>query len=116
MRWLIEFVGIVKNQNGAADRPKPHRNGKSVMIDGLGGIPFDLNNKDDAKELADIWQGCSQSSLHPTTDTNHPPVGEKDLSHALPILLGHLEKFLYQQHKRNLLEVLHKRATGADHD
>ena len=37
MRWLIEFVGVIANDNGDPIVVKPHKNGKSVTIQQVGG-------------------------------------------------------------------------------
>jgi hypothetical protein len=70
MRWLIEFVGVKANDKGDPIAVTPHRNGRSVTIQQVGGRMFDTNSQD-ARKLAKIWRGCAQASLHPTTDTNH---------------------------------------------
>ena len=116
MRWLIEFVGVifkpgkpVKNgkpaENEKAVAPKPHENGKSVTIRQVGGTMFDTNHQD-ALKLAKIWQACSQASLHPTMDTDHDPLGEKDLASALQIVLAHFEIALYKPSGRDLWKIV----------
>src|ERR1035441_7608829 len=102
MRWLIEFVGVTLGKKSRKPAEKrPHENGKSVRICEVGGKLFDTNNKD-ALQLANIWEACTQASLHPTMDTNHVPLGPKDLASALQIVLAYLETALYQPNGRDL--------------
>jgi hypothetical protein len=112
MRWLIEFVGVILDNNGQAAIPKPHKNGKSITICQVGGTMFDTNHQD-AFKLAKIWQACSQASLHPTMDTEHDPLGEKDLATALQIVLAHLEKALYEPSGRDLWKIVREQEKSA---
>jgi hypothetical protein len=105
MRWLIEFVGVIANDNGDPIAVKPHKNGKSVMIQQVGGRMFDTNSQD-ARKLAKIWQACTQASLHPTTDTNHHPLDPDDLATALEIVIAHLETDLYKPSGHDLLKIV----------
>ena len=109
MRWLIEFVGVTlgkkDGKNESAVAPKAYSNGKSVTIREVGGTMFDTNLPD-AFKLAKIWQACTQASLHPTMDTKHDPLGEKDLASALQIVLDHLETALYQRNGRDLGKIV----------
>jgi len=68
---------------------------------------FDTNNPD-ARQLAKIWQACSQASLHPTMDTNHCAVGPDDLAAALKIVIAHLETGLYKPIGRDLWKIVHE--------
>jgi hypothetical protein len=114
MRWLIEFIGVKPGQPAKdgqpakkekATAPKPYPNGKSVTICQVGGIMFDTNHQD-ALKLAKIWQACSQASSHPTMDTNHDPLGEKDLAGALQIVLTYLETALYKPSGLDLWKIV----------
>lgn len=105
MRWLIEFVGVILDNNGQAVATKPHKNGKSVTIHQVGGIMFDTNHQD-ALKLAKIWKACSQASLHPTMDTKHDDLGLNDLVSPLQIVLAHLETALYELSGRDLWKIV----------
>jgi len=100
-RWLIEFVGIQRDDgNGRAKEcKKRERKGttKDVRIYDLdGGRRFEPSDPN-AQLLADVWKGCSQASSHATNEYNHPPVTEKELSAALTIILEHLQDTVYNQ-------------------
>jgi len=106
VRWLIEFVGVIANGNGDPIAVKPHKNGKSVTIEQVGGRMFDTKSQG-ARKLAEIWQACTQASSHPTADTNHPPVAPHDLATALAIVIAHLENTLYKPDDRDLWKIVH---------
>jgi hypothetical protein len=56
-RWLIEFVGIKRHDDGKATECKKKRGSKDVRIDDLdGGKLFDLSSPQ-AQLLADVWNG-----------------------------------------------------------
>jgi len=97
-RWLIEFVGIKRDENGGPTECKKKKGSKDVRIDDLdGGKLFDPSNPD-AQLLADVWKGCSQASSHATNEYNHPRVGDrKELPAALAIILNHLQDTIYEQ-------------------
>jgi hypothetical protein len=104
MRWLIEFVGIAKNKKEMPD--KPNYKPKDVWIEHFTpGILFNLADPN-AQKLADVWQGCSQASMHSTKDTNHPFVDPPDLAEALKIAIEHLEKNLYAPNQFILWEIV----------
>ena len=106
MRWLIEFVGVTFDAENDKPAPtKPHKNGKSVTIAQVGGSMFDTKRQD-ARELAKIWQACTQASLHPTADTDHAPLEPRDLARALCIVIGHLETALYKPSGRDLWKIV----------
>jgi hypothetical protein len=97
-RWLIEFVGIKRNDDGKAAECKKKRGSKDVGIDDLdGGKLFDLSSPH-AQLLADVWKGCSQASSHATNEYNHPAVSDqKELPDALTMILNHLQDTIYNQ-------------------
>ena len=97
-RWLIEFVGIKRNDDGKATECKKKRGSKDVRIDDLdGGKLFDLSSPH-AQLLADVWKGCSQASSHATNEYNHPAVSDqKELPDALTMILNHLQDTIYNQ-------------------
>jgi hypothetical protein len=104
MRWLIEFVGVAKNKEGRPD--KPNYKAKDVWIEHVNsGILFKPEDPN-AQKLADVWQGCSQATMHSTKDTNHPPVDPPELAEALKIVIAHLEKHLYEPNGFTLWEVV----------
>jgi hypothetical protein len=105
MRWLIEFIGVTLDGKGVPVPPRPHPNGKSVTIEQVGGAMFSLADRD-ALLLAKVWQACSQASLHPTTDTNHLPVGFDTLAKALGVVIAHLEVALYAPKNRDLWQIV----------
>lgn len=108
MRWLMEFVGVADAdaKTGLPKKPKAFCKDEDVSIEQFDhGKPFDLNHSD-AVVLSNVWKGCTQASLHPTTNTSHPPVDPPELAESLFIVLGHLEKHLYSPNGFNLLEVL----------
>jgi hypothetical protein len=80
MRWLIGFVGISLNSNGTLNRPTIYENDVSIQSFVAEGSSDDLrvnldlaNESSNAWVLAKVWKACSQSSLHSTDRTNHPP-------------------------------------------
>ena len=95
-RWLIEFVGVKRNENGKAAVSKKKPGAKDVRIDDLdGGRLFDLSDPN-AQLLADVWKGCSQASSHATNEYNHPAVRDwKELPDALTVVLNHLQDTIY---------------------
>ena len=104
MRWLTEFVGVASESGQPVI---PNYKPKDVWIEHINhGKLFDLTNPN-AQKLADIWLGCSQSSMHSTRNTSHPPVGEKELGEVLKIVIEHLEKNLYSPNNFILLDVIH---------
>ncbi len=107
MRWLIEFVGIVRSESSKLAVPKtPHSNGFDVMItDCSGGMAFNPKSSD-AQKLADLWKGCSQASMHATGDTGHPDVSPPKIAEVLEIVLSHLDAHLYQPNGLKLIEIV----------
>jgi len=95
LRWLSEFVGIKMGEKNQAAPVTSHRNGKSVSIECLGGTKMD-HDIASALTVAKAWQACSQSSMHPTTNTSHSDIGPQELKTALVLILEHLEINLYQ--------------------
>ena len=76
-RWLIEFIGIKRHENGKPTECNKKKGSKDVRIDDLnGGVLFDTSNPD-AQILADVWKGCSQASSHATNEYNHPRIGDR---------------------------------------
>lgn len=102
VRWLIEFVGVAMNNKTRDPKiplPLHGHEDEQVLIEQFDhGKLFDLNNSD-AVILAKVWKGCAQASLHPTTNTGHDSVDPEDLAMALKIVVGHLEKHLYEPNK-----------------
>ena len=47
--------------------------------------------------------GLSQATSHPTEGTNHPDVREPRLAAALTIIIGHLQRTVYDYCGRSLL-------------
>ena len=109
MRWLIEFIGIKLKKDGKTDKAiavEPYSNGKSVTIGEVGGTMFDTNHPE-ALGLAKVWQACSQSSLHPTMDTEHDDIGPDEIASALKTVINHLETNLYLPNGRDLWQIVH---------
>ena len=108
MRWLTEFVGVKmawKGRRGVRPKPtdKPHQ---MVTIQRFnGGRFFPLGTRHSAL-LARIWKGCTQASVHPTRDTNHPDVSEQTLAKGLELIVNHLEAHLYRPNDLYLWNVL----------
>ena len=104
MRWLIEFVGI---KTDAKKNPvRPDRRPTDVWIEHFHpGTGFNLTDPN-AKKLADVWQGCSQASMHATANTDHPAVGVQELAEALQIVVEYLEKNLYAPNGFILCEIV----------
>jgi hypothetical protein len=99
-RWLIEFVGIKRNDDDgkATEYKKSKKKGtRDVRVYDLdGGRCFDPSNPN-AQLLADVWKGCPHASSHATNEYNHPLVAEKELSAALTIILDHLQDTIYNR-------------------
>jgi hypothetical protein len=95
-RWLIEFVGVKRNQTGQSVVCKKKPGAKDVRIADLdGGRLFDLSDPN-AQLLADVWRGWSQASSHATNAYNHPAVcDQKELPDALIVVLDHLQDTIY---------------------
>jgi|SRR5882724_2709419 len=100
MRWLIEFVGICLKSDEQPDRPTRRKNEVSIQSFVSDGsdlqIPLDrANPSPNAWILARVWKGCTQSSLHSTFRTNHPPEDPPALAEAFAIIVEHLQAKLY---------------------
>src|ERR1039458_10650433 len=88
MRWLIEFVGIVfDDKTRKPIRPKRRKDDVSIQSFVAKGSGLDLqvtldpaNPSREARILADVWKGFTQSSVHSTFRTNHPPEDPPALS------------------------------------
>jgi len=97
-RWLIEFVGVKQGSNGEpCKRQKNPKFPADVRIDDLAGgelLDFRTTN---GKCLADIWQGCSQASVHATHKSGHPSVSDSQIANALTIITGHLQETVYKE-------------------
>jgi hypothetical protein len=104
MRWLIEFIGI-KESKGRAVPSKNERRTDTFIDSFPGGILHPLDGAD-AKKLADLWKGCSQAGGHATHGTEHPDTSDTRLAEALTIILGHLERTIYAEHKINLFDAV----------
>ena len=102
IRWLIEFVGVSLGEDGKPRRPANRDCDVSIQSfadaeDDLR-IPLDANNpSSNARILARVWKGCSQSSVHPTDRTNHPRADGPQLAEAFQIIVEHLEEKLYRK-------------------
>jgi hypothetical protein len=109
MRWLIEFVGIAKdNKTKRPKKPAPLRGheDEQVLIERLDhGKLFDIHCGD-AIILAEVWKGCTQASMHATTNTGHPLVEPKNLAEALKIIIAYLENNLYTPNGFTLWDVI----------
>lgn len=110
MRWLIEFVGVAMNNKTRKPKkpePLPGHEEEQVLIERLDCDKlFDVNHSD-AVILANVWKGCTQASMHATTNTNHPLVDPEDLAEALNIVIKYLEENLYTPNGFTLLDVIH---------
>ena len=103
MRWLIEFVGIdFDDKTGKPGRPKRCDKDVSIQSFVAKGSELDLqialdisNPSPEACILADVWKGCTQSSVHSTFGTNHPPEDPAALAKAFSIIVEHLQAKLY---------------------
>ncbi|MEK7684899.1 MAG: hypothetical protein AAB466_05720 [Verrucomicrobiota bacterium] len=100
MRWLIEFVGIYRNEAGKPDRPRRRPNDVSIQSFVADGSEFQviLDTADPssmAMILADVWMGCTQSCVHSTFRTNHPSADPPELAKAFTIIVEHLQAKLY---------------------
>ena len=107
MRWLIEFVGIAMDRKTKSPkRPTIFRKSEDIWIKRFGpGKLFNLKHCN-ARILADVWKGCTQASMHATTNTSHPRVDPPELAEALKIIIAHLEKHLYAPNGLILREVV----------
>jgi hypothetical protein len=109
MRWLTEFVGVKMAWVGRRGvRPKVPKDRPDQMVTIRrfnGGRFFPLGTRHSAL-LARIWKGCTQASVHPTRDTNHPDVSEGTLAKGLTLILDHLDAHLYRPNHLHLWNVL----------
>lgn len=110
LRWLIEFVGIRRGRDG---KPAPSQAAlESDPTDvGIWLFPNGYNMLDThpaARELADMWKGCSQAISHPTTATNHPSVLTPEVVSAFGKVVDYLETGIYQTY--NLPALIHEYA------
>lgn len=117
MRWLIEFVGIrMATNHSKPTRPTPYKVAdpmkakkaadELVSIKRFKGGRYFPKRRGGSALLAKIWKGCSQASMHPTRDTDHPDVSPPRLARALVLILNHLERHLYASNGLNLLNVI----------
>ena len=114
MRWLIEFVGIVfDDKTRKPIRPKRRKDDVSIQSFVAKGSGLDLqvtldpaNPSREARILADVWKGCTQSSVHSTFRTNHPPEDPPALAKAFPIIVEHLQAKLYEPKGRRLRNIV----------
>lgn len=114
MRWLIEFVGIVFDDR-SKDPIRPIRRNKDVSIQSFvakgSGLELEVildraNPSPEARILAEVWKGCTQSSVHSTFRTNHPPEDPAALSKAFRIIVKHLQAKLYEPKGKRLREIV----------
>jgi hypothetical protein len=105
MRWLIELVGISGTDPKTGLPNRPTLRPGTVTLELLGGTSFDLK-KDKAKVLSRVWKGCSQATGHPTTNTNHWPIGDQELATALLLVIDHLQSTLYAPNGLKLFEIM----------
>jgi hypothetical protein len=108
MRFLIEFVGIAlkedKNykEEGIPGRPTKYDDGTDVSIQCFAtngnDLQITLNTTDKSSKawiLARVWNGCTQSCVHPTFKTDHYRAEPADLAEAFTIITEHLQAKLY---------------------
>lgn len=108
MRFLIEFVGIALRANkndkekGIPGRPTTYPDGQDVSIQSFaaGGsdLQITLDTSDESSYawvLARVWNGCTQSCVHPTFGTNHYRADPPQLAEAFTIIVEHLQAKLY---------------------
>jgi hypothetical protein len=106
MRWLIELVGVAGTDPKTGLPNPPRELPGTVTLEMLGVGAFD-RSKPEAIILSKVWKGCSQATGHPTTNTNHPPIGDEELGAALGIVIQHLESVLYAPHRLRLFDIVH---------
>jgi len=100
MRWLLEYIGIIKSKSGYV-RPAPLRD-HDTRIDALkGGLLF-AASRPSADFLADIWLGCTQATGHPTQGSNHPDITYPRLAEALHVAIDHLQSTVYDARRLSL--------------
>jgi len=106
MRWLIFFVGIMEERStGLPKKTTYDSDDTDVWIERLdGSVPFDLATPE-AVELARLYAGCTKATGHPIRDTNHPPIGEPELSRGMKIILRHLQGTIYKEKHLELDEL-----------
>jgi hypothetical protein len=105
-RWLIDFVGVKVDTGGdPAERKKSPKHPHDVRIDDLpNGRIIDAASSEGAA-LAKVWQGCSQGSSHATHESGHPSVEVAELNRALRIIVAHLDKTVYRDKPRKILDL-----------
>jgi hypothetical protein len=100
-RWLIEFVGVIRDKHGNA-RPSSKKYDDDFRIDDLPGgktIPIPSS---DATLLADLWNDCTKATGHSTRDSGHKEITEVRLSGAAEILIRHLRSTIYAHANKSL--------------
>ena len=104
MRWLVEFVGLTEDKAGTAIA-KVRRYPTDLLIQDLpGGIPI-APGTSEATALAKVWKGGTQGTSHPTHNSGHPPVNEQELDAALAVVIDHLDRTVYAEPPRKVLDV-----------
>jgi hypothetical protein len=107
-RWLIEFVGIKRGNDG--NPVASTKKGKDVRIDDLEGGRLLDPSTPRARRLANVWKGCSQASSHATNAYSHPPIDDqKVLPEALKIILDHLQSTIYDKASKKLRDCVMER-------
>lgn len=101
MRWSCEFVGITMDKSGNPQKhdvsqSKDPRREHDINITALpAGQLIDVHS-DDATVIAKAWKATTQISLHPTHDSNPPPIDDNARSNAFRIIREHLTNTIYK--------------------
>jgi hypothetical protein len=108
MRFLIEFVGIALREDkenieeGIPGRPTIYAAGTDVSIQSFAADGSDLQITLDTTDksskawiLARVWNGCTQSCVHPTFNSKHYRADPSDLAVAFKIIVEQLQAKLY---------------------
>jgi hypothetical protein len=101
-RWLIEFIGIKRDENKMPTEHRKRKNSPDVQINEFDGGDFFDKNDSNATKLADMWKGCAQASSHATRKSNHPDINETALRDSLKIVLQHLQDTIYHHAGKRL--------------
>ncbi|MEK6701393.1 MAG: hypothetical protein AABZ53_03955 [Planctomycetota bacterium] len=94
LRWLCEFVGVQMGfKSGQAERPKAWPTDTNVRHLS-GGVLLPLPSPE-ADLLAKAWKACTQGSVHPTHNSNHPRIDDPERTKAFEIIKNHLSTTVY---------------------
>lgn len=93
LRFLCEFLGV-KHSGSRPEAARDHPD-QACITDLPNGATIPLTSPE-AKVLADAWRACTKGSVHPTHNSNHPPINDGERSKAFKIILEHLTRTIYR--------------------